>query len=99
MGAHALALVPCCMPPKAHAKKEAVYQLGGHSFAAADYRDFIKMPNPKSRFHAWVENVEKTLTPGPDGEQALEEIIVGASATSRQGHDKGEAYSQDLHIF
>jgi len=94
--AQALALVPCCMPPKKHAAQEVVYQLGSHSFSAADLRDTARHDSATGRFRAWVENVEAAIEPGEGGEKWLEAIGVASSA---RHSGKGEAYAQDLHLF
>lgn len=94
--AHALALVPCCMPPKKHAAQEVVYGLGTHTFAAAGLRDTARHDSASGRFRAWVDNVEAAVEPGDGGKKWLEEIRVGSSA--RHG-SKGDAYAQDLHVF
>merc|ERR1740129_2472325 len=74
--AQALALVPCCMPPKKHASGEVVYQLGGHSWAAADMRSTVHNATAGARFRAWVDNIETAVEPGPGGEKWLEVISV-----------------------
>lgn len=91
--AHALALVPCCMPPKEHADWGAVYRVGCHKFDAAGVRDESRFPTAAARFRAWAEHVAEAVDPGEAGEKQLEEIIVGTS-TPHAG-----AYSQDLFIF
>lgn len=95
--AHALALVPCCMPPKEHNNKDVVYSLGGHTFAATAYRDKEILPTARDRFKAWVSNVAQTVNPGEDGETRLEAFDVGQS--NAQDKCKGESYRQDQHIF
>lgn len=93
--AQALALVPCCMPPKRHAIQEVVYELGGHTFSAQGVRDTDKNGSATARFHSWVENVQMAVDPGENGEKWLKTIRVHSSGR----HSKSEAYSQDLHIF
>jgi len=96
--AQALALVPCCMPPKKHASLEAVYELGQHRFSARDVRDPARFPTASCRFGAWVENVSKTLQPGPDGDVQLEEIAVNARPPRQHGAEDVH-YKQNLYIF
>jgi len=94
--AQALALVPCCMPPKSHATKEVVYQLGSHTFSAAEVRSFQLHPRAADRFRSWVENILQAIEPGPGGDKELSSISIGGNSSN---HPKSEAYAQDLHVF
>lgn len=85
----ALALKPCCLPPKIHAKRCEVFELGDHKFSAAHvcvegrWRGG-KWVGPESRevverrFHIWAENLARGVDVGK-GKSSLETIVVQKS--------------------
>ena len=47
---HALVLKPCCLPPMMHARREEIFAVGAHRFAAAD------VPRDAEEIRRWLQD-------------------------------------------
>ena len=79
---HALVLKPCCLPPMMHARREEIFAVGAHRFAAADVCAHGKFNGGRwkgpqrwhleRRFRLWTEHLFAGVEPGDGADDSAE---------------------------